>query len=88
MFQIDLAKVSIYNLLSTTITLCPCLSNTIFVFLRTVALQGVPRSEKTLLVRSVKMVSVRFPGPKISFMRSRKVSCLSIAGPAIGSFVI
>ena len=51
-------------------------------------LQGVPRSEKTLLVKSVKMDSVRFPGPKISFMRSRKVKCLSIPGPAKGSFVI
>ena len=51
------------------------------------ALQGVPRSEKTLLVRSVKMDSVRFPGPKQSFMKSRQVKCLSITGPAKGSFM-
>ena len=57
-------------------------------FLRTVALQGVPRSEKTLLVRSVKMDSVRFPGPKISFMRSRNVKLSGISRPAKGSFVI
>ena len=40
-----------------------------------------------LFVRSVKMESARFPGPKKSLMRSRLVSCLRITGPA-KSFIV